>query len=229
MGVKIKDLPLDERPYEKLIDKGVASLTNEELLAILLKSGTKDISVKELSSIIISNLSNISDLKYIKYTDLLKIKGIGYKKSCVLIAAIELGNRINSYNKSIISTKFNNTEVVFNYYKDKLKDIKQEHFYAVYLDSSKKIIAEKLLFLGTLNYSVVHPREVFKEAYLYSASSIICIHNHPSGNIFPSEEDIKLTNNLISIGKMLGIKVIDHLIIGDNNYYSFFENGDIKL
>ena len=103
----------------------------------------------------------------------------------------------------------------------------QECFYAVYLDASKKVIKVKLLFKGTLDHSLVHPRELFKEAYLLSASSIICVHNHPSGNITPSKEDKMLTSNLVRIGLIHGIPIIDHLIIGKNNYYSFFENGDI--
>ena len=103
----------------------------------------------------------------------------------------------------------------------------QECFYAVYLDAAKKIIEVKLLFKGTLDHSLVHPREVFKEAYLLSASSIICVHNHPSGNISPSKEDKILTNNLVRIGIMHGIPILDHIIIGNNNYYSFFESGEI--
>jgi DNA repair protein RadC len=227
MTVKIKDLPLEERPYEKLINNGVSSLTNEELIAILIKTGTKKYSAKELSSIILSELNNISELKNINYNNLTKIEGIGIKKCCVLLAAIELGKRITNYNKSIINKKLNSSKLVFEYYRNILLDTKQEHFYCVYLDNSKKIIHEKLLFIGTINYSVVHPREVFKEAYYYSASAIICVHNHPSDNLSPSIEDIKLTKNLISIGNLLGIKVLDHLIIGKNNYYSFLENGDI--
>ena len=102
-----------------------------------------------------------------------------------------------------------------------------KHFYVVYLDSAKNVIADKLLFIGTINYSVVHPREIFKEAYLLSASAIICVHNHPSGSIFPSKEDLNITANIESIGKLLGIKLVDHIIIGNNQYYSFLENSDL--
>lgn len=227
MVTKIKELPIDERPYEKLINIGASKLTNEELLAILIKSGTKNYSAKEIASIILSELNNISDLKNINYKILTNIKGIGIKKSCVLLAAIELGKRINNYTSSIINRKLNSSAIVFEYYKNLLGNTKQEHFYCIYLDNSKRIIYEKLLFIGTVNYSVVHPREVFKEAYYYSASAIICVHNHPSNNLFPSQEDLALTKNLIEVGKILGIKVIDHLIIGKDNYYSFLENGDI--
>lgn len=227
MVVKIKNLPVDERPYEKLINSGASSLSNEELLAILIKSGTKDYSAKEVASILLEKFNNITDLKNINYKILTDIKGIGIKKSCVIMAAIELGMRINNYIPSIINKKLNSTILVFEYYKNKLIDCKQEHFYCVYLDNSKKIVHEKLLFIGTINYSVVHPREIFKEAYYYSASSIICVHNHPSNNLVPSNEDIRITKNLCTVGEILGIKLLDHLIIGSNNYYSFLENGDI--
>lgn len=227
MSVKIKELPVDERPYEKLINNGVSTLTNEELIAILLKSGTSNYSAKDLASLVLKSINNISELNNINYINLTGIKGIGNKKSCVLLAAIELGKRINNYVPTIINQKLNETHLVYKYYKDKIGCEKQEYFYCIYLDSSKKIIHERLLFIGTNNYSLVHPREVFKEAYLYSASSIICVHNHPSGNVLPSKEDINITKELVNVGNLLGIKVLDHVIIGKKNYYSFFENGDI--
>lgn len=227
MSVKIKELPVEERPYEKLINNGASTLTNEELIAILLKSGTSNYSAKDLASIILKSINNIGELNNINYIKLNKIKGIGNKKSCVLLAAIELGKRINNYLPTIINRKLNETSLVYEYYKDKIGLEKQEHFYCIYLDNSKKIIHEKLLFIGTINYSLVHPREIFKEAYLYSSTAIICVHNHPSGNVLPSEEDLNITKKLVSVGKILGIKILDHVIISQEKYYSFFENSDI--
>lgn len=227
MTVKIKDLPIEERPYEKLINYGVDKLTTEELIAILIKSGTSKYSAKELASIIISKVESLANLNDLNYKNLIEIDGIGFKKSCVILAAIELGKRINNYRQAIINKKVNSSRMVYDYYQNELKDKKQEHFYCLYLDNSKRVVFEKLLFIGTVNYSIVHPREVFKEAYVYSASAIICVHNHPTGNVFPSQEDIKLTKNLQEIGNLLGIKVIDHVIIGNNQYYSFLENKDI--
>lgn len=227
MVVRIKELPVDERPYEKLISLGASRLSNEELISILIKSGTKKYSAKEIANIILKNVNNISDLNNLNYKTLTKINGVGIKKSCVLLAAIELGKRINNYSSNIVNIKLTSTSIVFDYYHNLLKDAKQEHFYCVYLDNSKRIIYQKLLFLGTINYSVVHPREIFKEAYYYSATAIICVHNHPSNNILPSSEDLKITKNLKEVGSLLGIKLIDHLIIGKNNYYSFLENGDL--
>lgn len=229
MGVKIKDIPVMERPCERLIENGVELLSNEELLAIIFKTGTKGKSAKDLGELLLSKVGNIKKLNDINYEYLKNIKGIGRSKACNLLASIELGKRINREVDSIKNIKLTNSEMVYKFYKDKLGNKKQEYFYAVYLDTSKKIIGDKLLFIGTINYSLVYPREVFKEAYLLGASAIICIHNHPSGNPIPSKQDFEITNNLIEVGKVLGIKVIDHIIICKNNYYSFLENNDIDF
>ena len=227
MNVKIKDIPVSERPRERLINSSAEKLSNEELLAIVLSSGTKSYSSKVLADILLKEAGNIQNLQNINLKQLLKIKGIGRAKACSLLASIELGKRINSELNTLNNLKFNNSEMVFKYFKTKLANKKQEHFYCLYLDNKRKIITEKLLFIGTLNQSVVHPREIFKEAYLLEASAIICLHNHPSGNVIPSDNDIAITSKLIEIGKLLGIIVIDHIIIGSNNYYSFFENNQL--
>ena len=227
MKIKIKDIEEEDRPRERLINKGVEVLSNEELLAIIIKTGTKENSAKELSSIIINKLEGIKNLSNINFQQLEKIKGIGKAKACEIIDSIELGKRINRTINTLNNVKLNKTSKVFEYYKELFNNKQQEHFYCVYLDNSKKIIKDKLLFIGTINYSTVHPREIFKEAYLLSASSIICIHNHPTGNVLPSKQDLELTKNLIEVGKLLGIQILDHIIIGKNNYYSFLENGDM--
>ncbi len=227
MPVKIKDLPLLERPRERLIANGVNNLSNEELLAIILKTGNKRESSKIIASNILSYIKDINKLKNITLKELTNIKGIGKAKACSVLAAIELGSRINSNNMVINDIKFNSPDIIFEYYKDKLKEKKQECFYAIYLDASKKVIEDKLLFIGTVNQSIVHPRNIFKEACILDASSIICVHNHPSNNVLPSKEDINLTSNLIEIGNLFNIPVIDHIIVGPTKYYSFFENGDI--
>ena len=194
-------------------------------MSILLKCGTKDLSVKELANNILKQIDSISNLKDINYENLIKIKGIGKAKACEVLASIELGKRINNKINNINQIKIYSSQSIFDYYKDKLSDKKQEYFYCVYLDTKNHIIKDKLLFIGTINQSLVHPREVFKEAYLLSASSIICIHNHPSGNINPSNNDIIITKQLKEVGLLLGINVLDHIIIGNDNYYSFNDNG----
>ena len=225
--VKIKDLPILERPRERLVNHGINTLSNEELTAIILKTGTKTESSKVLASNILKQVKNINDLNNITLPELLKIKGIGIAKATEFLASIELGKRVNTNNLIIKRTKFTNPEIIFEYYKDKLNDQKQEIFYAVYLDASRKIIEEKELFKGTINQSLIHPRDIFKYACILDASSIICIHNHPSGNIIPSKEDIKITNKLKEIGILFNIPIVDHIIIGKDKYYSFYENGDI--
>lgn len=225
--VKIKDLPILERPRERLVNHGINTLSNEELIAIILKTGTKTESSKVLASNILKQVKNINDLNNITLPELLKIKGIGIAKATEFLASIELGKRVNTNNLIIKRTKFTNPEIIFEYYKDKLNDQKQEIFYAVYLDASRKIIEEKELFKGTINQSLIHPRDIFKYACILDASSIICIHNHPSGNIIPSKEDIKITNKLKEIGILFNIPIVDHIIIGKDKYYSFYENGDI--
>lgn len=221
----IKELPKNERPREKIKKYGIESLTNEEILIILIGSGNKYSDARDLSFKILSSVSEMSDLVNLNYEALSKIKGLGPSKISIILAAIELSKRVKR--KELVNTKIDSSKKVFDYFKTIFIEEMQECFYAVYLDASKKVIKVKLLFKGTLDHSLVHPRELFKEAYLLSASSIICVHNHPSGNIIPSKEDKMLTSNLVRIGLIHGIPIIDHLIIGKNNYYSFFENGDI--
>ena len=221
----IKDIPVSERPRERFIECGPDNLSNTELISIILNSGVKNISVKELSNNILNSIDDISDLKNISLNNLKNIKGVGYVKAIKLLSAIELGKRVYQ-DKKIDKIKMNSADKIFNYMNQILKNKKQEYFYALYLDSKKNLIEAKLLFMGTINKSIVHPREIFKYAYLLSASSIICVHNHPSGDTNPSNEDIILTSSLVEIGKLQGINIVDHIIIG-NDYYSFFENGNI--
>lgn len=223
----IRDIPKNDRPIERLVNNGVNTLSDTELLTILLKTGTKAKSAKNLAEEILKQTGNIYKLKNINIEELYKIKGIGITKAANILAAIELGNRVNSNNYTINGIKINSSSLVFEYYKNKIGDKLQEYFYCLYLNTAKKVIKDKLLFIGTVNNSIVHPREIFKEACITSASSIICVHNHPAGTVLPSREDQLLTKKLVDIGNLLGIPIIDHVIITQNNYYSFFENNDI--
>ncbi|MDD2434998.1 MAG: DNA repair protein RadC [Bacilli bacterium] len=227
MPTKIKDLPLADRPRERLICFGPQNLSNEELISIIIKTGYKNSSAKSIASNLLVKYGHINNFQELNYNDLIKIKGIGSSKACDLMATIELGKRINKEVTSLNNLKMNNAKIIYDYYYDILGHKKQEYFYCVYLDHHKRVIKDKLLFIGTLNHSLVHHREIFKEAYLVSASSIVCVHNHPSGNVLPSSDDLNLTTSLVNVGKVLGVEVIDHIIIGENNYYSFFENNDI--
>ena len=225
--IKIKDLPLLDRPIERLINKGVESLSNEELLAIILRTGTKEKSAKDLAAQLISKYRSVKELSNVSFEQLSSVSGIGRSKASISMSCFELSKRINMSVDSLINIKANNPDIIFEYYKDLLKDKNQEYFYAIYLNTKNRIIKDKLLFIGTINYSVVHPREVFKEAYLAGASSIILVHNHPTGNIFPSSNDIDTTKKLKEIGDIMGVKVVDHIIIGKDKYYSFYQNKDL--
>ena len=165
----------------------------------------------------------MNDLRDISINDLIKIKGIGEVKAIELISAIEFGKRILLKEPKILE-KLDNPKEIWKSSRYLFNNKKQEYFYCLYFDNKQRLIERKLLFMGTINRSVTHMREIFKEAYKVSASSIVCLHNHPSNDITPSPEDIKFTRNLLKTGELQGIPVVDHIIIGDDNYYSFYEH-----
>lgn len=221
--MQIKKLPRLERPREKLLEYGASKLSDEELLAIIIKTGTKGYSAKDISILILNKLGSLENLKNLNINMLNDIKGLGIVKKIELLVLVELSKRIYLTNKKDIISYLNPNDI----YKDNIglfNGLKQEYFYVLYLDNKKKLIERKLLFMGTVNRSLVHPREVFKNAYLYSASCFICIHNHPSGDIMPSNADLEITKTLLEIGRIQGIDMLDHLIVSDNNYFSFYEN-----
>lgn len=223
----LKELPDYERPRERFLKYGKDNISDCELLEIILKSGNRKCGVKEIAHNILSSVNNINKLKNMEIGTLSNILGMSKIKAIELMAAIELGRRVytnDSYDKFVYLT---DPKSIINYFHDLYLDVKQEIFYVVYLDNQKKYIDKKLLFKGTVNFSLVHPREVFKFAYLLSASYIICIHNHPSGNASPSKNDIMLTKKIKDIGEIHGIGLLDHIIIGNNNYYSFYEDNNL--
>ncbi len=227
-NVLIKDVPQDERPRERLVKYGAKNLSTSDLIAIILKTGTRDYSSKYLASEVLKLVKDVSDLKKLSLSKLISINGIGAVKAIEFLAALELGRRVYESKPLENDLRCNSAHKIFNHFKSEFSGVNQEYFYCLYLNSQKKLIDKKLLFKGTLNKSLIHPREVFKEAYLSSAAYIICIHNHPSGNVIPSNDDINITNTLVEIGYIQKIPVIDHIIIGENNYYSFYENGLIE-
>ena len=218
----IKEMLESERPRERMMSLGTNNLSNEELISIILKTGTSGYSVKTLSRNILSELDDITSLKDMTINRLTKIKGIGKVKAIELLSAMELGKRVYYANeqKEVV---LNNSKKIFEYFKNIFTYEKQENFYALYLDTKAKLISFKLLFKGTLNSSTVHPREVFKYAFLESAASVVVIHNHPSGDVSPSIQDIEVTESLMKIGSIVKIPVIDHIIIRKDKYYSFYE------
>ena len=218
----IKEIIEDERPRERLLNKGKEYLSINELLSIILSTGTKNKNVKDLSLEILNNYT-LDELKEIEVNNLIKINGIGKVKAITLIASIELGKRI--YMKEpTINKKLSTPKEIYNETKYLFNNLKQEHFYCLYFNTKQELIGKKLLFIGTINKSTIHPREVFKEAYKLSAYSIVCLHNHPSNDTNPSKADDYLTKDLIQIGKIQGIPLLDHIIVGDDNYYSYYDN-----
>lgn len=220
--MRLKDMPKTELPRERLLNYGVENLSNSDLLCIILRSGVKDFSVKDIANNILNQVGNINNLADIGVRELSNIKGVGNVKAVTILAAIELGKRITS-EEIIIKMKLNTGEKVHDAFKKLFKKEKQEKFLAIYLDAKKNLLSYKILFIGTIDYSICHPREVFNEAIKVGASSIIVMHNHPSGNLEPSINDKKITNQLIESGKMLNIPLIDHIITNGEEYYSFYD------
>ena len=219
----VKEMALEERPREKMLTKGEKSLSNAELLAIILRTGTKKQSVLELANYIINKDSQgIRWLNDITIEELCEIDGIGISKAAQIKASLELGIRISSAKP--IRYKVTNPWDIYNYYMDSLRYLNKEIFKIILLNTKNEIICDIDISVGTLNMSVVHPREVFREAIKRSSNKIILMHNHPSGNIEPSNEDKNVTSRLVKCGELIGIEVIDHIIIGDGLYYSFKEN-----
>jgi len=221
--IKIKDLPPEERPREKLIKYGIESLSNAELLAILLGSGTKDLNVVDLSKQILTNAKGLANLSSHNLSDLKIYKGIGEAKALTLISAFELGRRAIS-EKERDNIKIISPEDVVNFAISLLYHKKKEVFKVIFLNRANLLIGEKTISEGGLSSLVIEPRDVFKEAITQKASAVILVHNHPSGDKEPSEKDIEITESFYEAGKILEIPVLDHLIIAGKKYFSFRQN-----
>ncbi|HHD6834923.1 TPA: DNA repair protein RadC [Staphylococcus aureus] len=217
--MKIKEMVTSEMPRERLLSHGAKSLSNTELLAILINTGSIDISNELLKS-----ASNLNELKKSSINDLIQVKGIGLQKAITLKAAFELGERMGrrAENNRI---KITQPSDVADYMIPTMKDLTQEHFVILLLNSKNVVIKETCVFKGTLNSSIVHPREIFSIAVRENANAIIAVHNHPSGDVTPSQEDIITTMRLKECGLILGIDLLDHIIIGDNRFTSLVEAG----
>lgn len=223
MRLSVKEMAPEERPREKMLAKGEKSLSNTELLAILLRTGTKDKNAIELANYIINkDLQGLRYLQDMTIEELCEIDGIGISKATQLKAALELGIRVASAKPN--NYKVKNPWDIYKYYMDSLRYNKKEIFKVVLLNTKNEIISDLDVSIGTLNASLVHPREVFREAIKRSTNKIILMHNHPSGSVEPSNEDKNITTRLIKCGELIGIEVIDHIIIGDGLYFSFKEN-----
>lgn len=215
--MKIKELPKHLRPRERLIEMGVENLKNTELLAILLRTGRQGKNVIELSQYILGKYS-LHDILKLGYKDLQGISGIDASKACTLLAAFELTKRaldVSALSLPVIENALDAT----NYLAD-IRPHKKEHFVVLYLNARNQLMHKETVSIGTLNASIVHPREVFEPAIRLSAGQIILAHNHPSGNSEPSDADLLMTKRLIDAGKLIGIEVLDHVIVTKSEHTS---------
>lgn len=221
----MKLLPADDRPREKLIEHGPDILSNSELLAILIRTGTMERSALDIARELTDNgglYSNIAQARSV--ADLSKIKGLGPAKAATILAAVELGRRVAGADPQK-KVKLSSPEACVSYLMPRMRYEQQEKFLVLLLDSKNQLLKCQQVSEGTLNASVVHPREVFAPAMLHRAACVLAAHNHPSGDPAPSIEDRKLTQALEATGTVMGIPLLDHIIIGDGRYFSFRENG----
>ena len=222
MYLKLKELPSSELPRERLVALGPSALSNSELLAILLRTGAKNLNVIDLSNKILSDF-DFEYLSNITVEQMETVHGMGPAKACQVVACFELGKRFSRYKKNS-TNKIENSQDVYKLLGLEYGYKKKEHLIVIFLNKRNKIIKKENIIVGTLDTTLIHPREIFKSAINYSSSSIILVHNHPSGNPSPSPEDIEITKQIIQSGKILDINVLDHVIIGHNDYYSIREN-----
>lgn len=224
----IKDIPVRERPVEKALEYGVDSLSNTELLAVILgNSGIRDKSVLSLAEELISSGNGLAFLAECSPEELMKFRGIGAKKAVRLLGCVELGKRISRLSVKPGQTISSSADIA-DMFMDELKFQKQEYLKVLLLNAQGGVISTKTVTMGTLTESLVHPREVFREAVKRSAAAIAIVHNHPSGDNRPSAYDRDVTSRIAEAGNLMGIKLIDHIIVGDKGYFSFRDEGLMK-
>lgn len=220
----IAEIPMNSMPREKMLQFGEKNLSNHELLAILLRTGSKKTNVLQLATTLEKHFGSLHSLRMATIDELMEIEGIGPIKAIELKAAIELGIRLASSRQikkgSLISTKIAGTWMM-----EALKDEYQEQLLALFLNTKNEVILTKMIFKGGLNQSIAHPREIFREAVRCSAARLIIGHNHPSGNVTPSQADIDFTKRMVECGQLMGIELLDHIIVGNEQYLSLQEGG----
>ncbi len=229
-NLRVVDMADDEKPVEKALLYGIDYLSDAELLAIIIKCGTKEKSAIQLAQMILNKdpvYKGLQGLNYLSLTDLTSIPGIGKMKAAQIMAITEISRRMsrNSFKESL---KLNDPKSIADYYMEKVRYLTREKVFVLYLSSSLNLLYEEQISEGTIDRSLVSAREVFKKALKINASCIILIHNHPSGDPTPSEADLIITKKMVKNGEMLGIKVVDHIIIGDKKYFSIAERGYIN-
>lgn len=220
------DFRLEDRPREKFSNQGKDSLSNSELLAIILSTGTRTKSIIEISNEIVDSVNgNLNLLSRLSFEDLISFKGIGKTKAIQLLACLEFGKRIALYDAKLKVEKIQSSADAFTLLKSKFQDLHHEEFWVIYLNRASKVIKMECLSKGGVAGTSVDIKLIYRSAVNYIASSLIVAHNHPSGNLLPSNADKQITSKIMEAGKNLDIQLIDHLIIGDNQYVSFVDEG----
>jgi DNA repair protein RadC len=226
-NITIKNWAVDDRPREKLLNKGIESLSDAELIAILIGSGNKEMSAVELSKSILNSVNNnLNELGKLTVTDLIKFKGIGEAKAISIVAAAELGKR-RKISNVIERKQITNSANVFEIFGPLLGDLLHEEFWLIMLNRADKLIKKKRISIGGIAGTVADIKIILKEALLHSSSAIIVCHNHPSGNIKPSKKDEEITQEIKNACNLLDIHMLDHIIVSDSNYYSFADEGKL--
>ena len=223
----VKDWPDEERPRERLVKYGVDYLTDAELLGIILVKGYQGKTSVEVAKDLLSETKSLRKLDSLSYPEMSSVKGIGLAKFAQIKAALEIGKRLLR-EASSPKKKIHNALDLVNYYGPCMRDLKKERFKAILLDVKNKIIRDIDISVGSLTESIVHPREVLKEIIKESAASVIFLHNHPSGESNPSKNDLDITERLTGACELVGVKVLDHIILGEDNYFSFAQEGLLK-
>ena len=220
----IKDWPVDDRPREKLLSRGPGVLSDAELLAIVLRSGQKGASALDHGRALIAQFGDFRQLATAGVGDLCKVKGLGPAKAAQILAALEIAKR---YGERAFRTgePFRGSGDVYAHFRERLASEKREHFYAVLLDNKHRKIRDVAVSQGSLTASIVHPRDVFAPVVRESAAAVIFVHNHPSGDPTPSKEDIEITRRLREVGDIMGVRVLDHIVVGNGRYVSFVDDG----
>ncbi|MGC6769640.1 RadC family protein [Enterococcus sp. LJL128] len=223
----IHEMPEDCLPRERLEAVGEKALSNQELLAILLRTGSREKNVMELASIILKHFKHLYELKNASLHEMMSIKGIGKVKAIELRAAVEFGYRLQQ-SSPVKMGKISSSYQIAQELIYEMRDFQQEHLVCLYLNTKNEVIRQDTVFKGSLNQSIAHPREIFKGAVKYSAARIVLAHNHPSGNPTPSQSDILFTRRMQECGEMMGIELLDHIIVGHSGYISMREENFLR-
>ncbi len=224
MTVMVRDLPKEDRPREKLIDRGAAALSDTELLAILLRTGTSSVSVLHLAEEVLAKYRDkgLVAIMNMSPQEIATVHGVGLAKAATIVAAVELGRRLST-RAAQKTEKIEGPEDAARYMMPMLRYEQKEHFLVMLLDVRNRVIATSTISVGGLTSSIAHPREVFREAIRHSAAALILVHNHPSGDPSPSREDIQLTRQMMKAGEVMGIPVLDHIILANDDFLSIKE------